>query len=820
VTWTQPQANGPCTLIVDVHALSPDPTSVTATPASTTEIDVAWAAAAGTTAGYKVVYQAGATPPASCAVSGTLLSGASTTSHRLGGLQAGAAYAIRVCSYNTNPVPDLSDGATASATTHSVPTLSYAGATGTTGIVGTAMSVSPTTLTTGGGALTGCAIKTATTALPAGLSIDAATCVISGTPSASAVSATYTLQATNAYGTSSDATVTLAVGVNVCDSGSLSTTCTVSTVRTLSNNAAVYVTGDLLIVSGGQLKTAATERASLIVSGDVTVQSGGSINANLDLLSANTMTVASGGSISANLLGYQPVMANNGAGPGGGTVGNWLPAAGGSHGAMGASGRNEHGVRTEPSAGAYGSSTEPTTLGSAGGDFISATSLARPAAGGGAIKIVVASTLAVNGSISANGGNGTFAHPQAGGGGAGGSVWIQTASISGSGSITANGGNGGNSGAGRYAGGGSGGRIALVSSNKFLGSITVNGGSSVYAAALAGSYHQQIANICDSGSLSGICTISSLTYVADAATISGSGALVIGSGGELKALGSANSLTLQMTGDVTVESGGSITANFSTLSADTLTVASGASLTGDITSLVANDVVIGGTMASNIAGSTIGNLNIQSGGSLNANGRGYGITRHTERSGSPGALYGGGGTHAGSGGRSSEGSLGGSPAYGDSSAPTSFGSSGGAGNSPVGGGAGGGAIKLNVSGTLTVNGTLAANGGTPADINTCTRASGGGSGGSLWVIASTGAGNGTVSTSGGAGNHDNCNTHTRDNGGGGGGGGRIKLDIADDSSFAATVTASGGARGVNTSSSGNGSWTNDSEAGSAGSVVQ
>ncbi len=91
------------------------------------------------------------------------------------------------------------------------PVLSYAGATGTTGTVGAAMTIMPTTLTTNGASVTACAVKASTPALPAGLAVDATTCVISGTPTAPAASATYTLVASNAAGPSADAPVTLTV---------------------------------------------------------------------------------------------------------------------------------------------------------------------------------------------------------------------------------------------------------------------------------------------------------------------------------------------------------------------------------------------------------------------------------------------------------------------------------------------------------------------------------------------------------------------------------------------------------------------------------
>jgi hypothetical protein len=94
----------------------------------------------------------------------------------------------------------------------STDTLSYDGATGTSGLVGVAMSVAPTTLNNNGVAITNCV---ATPALSVGLSIDPSTCVISGTPSGILASTTYSIETTNSAGTSSAALVTISVGASV-----------------------------------------------------------------------------------------------------------------------------------------------------------------------------------------------------------------------------------------------------------------------------------------------------------------------------------------------------------------------------------------------------------------------------------------------------------------------------------------------------------------------------------------------------------------------------------------------------------------------------
>ncbi|MBU6154809.1 MAG: putative Ig domain-containing protein, partial [Bdellovibrionales bacterium] len=105
----------------------------------------------------------------------------------------------------------VSVGSTPTPTPTPVPELSYSGATGTSGSVGALMTVSPTTLNSNGSAITSCGIKSGTTALPAWATVDPSTCVISGTPTGTLSSTTYTLVATNSAGTSADASVTLEV---------------------------------------------------------------------------------------------------------------------------------------------------------------------------------------------------------------------------------------------------------------------------------------------------------------------------------------------------------------------------------------------------------------------------------------------------------------------------------------------------------------------------------------------------------------------------------------------------------------------------------
>jgi hypothetical protein len=98
----------------------------------------------------------------------------------------------------------------------SIPTLSYAGALGTSGHISTPMSITPTTLNANGASITACAIQ-GPPALPVGLSLNATTCVISGTPTVGVSGITYTVVATNSAGNSLSAIVSLTINVGVPD---------------------------------------------------------------------------------------------------------------------------------------------------------------------------------------------------------------------------------------------------------------------------------------------------------------------------------------------------------------------------------------------------------------------------------------------------------------------------------------------------------------------------------------------------------------------------------------------------------------------------
>lgn len=171
-----------------------------------------------------------------------------------------------------------------------------------------------------------------------------------------------------------------------------------------------------------------------------------------------------------------------------------------------------------------------------------------------------------------------------------------------------------------------------------------------------------------------------------------------------------------------------------------------------------------------------GDVLVAAGGTIGADGKGYGggLGSGAGRSaGSP--LSGSGAGHGGYGAQSA--AIDGSGlTYGSIQYPFSLGSGGGAGYGGAGG-AGGGKVRLVVGGTLRVDGSVSANGA--SGIN---NRSGGGSGGSIWLSAQSFTGTGSLSANGGAGEPAQ---------GGGGGGGRISIQYAS-LGFSGAMQAYGG----------------------------
>ncbi len=503
---------------------------------------------------------------------------------------------------------------------------------------------------------------------------------------------------------------------------------------TLGND--VSVTESLTIDDGATLKT----------SGDVTVETALSVNSggaliavgdlhdinesaggteedpygNRPLVSATDITVASGGSINADGQGFNGIQ-----GPGRG-----LERAGGGYGGRGGNSTSDPGGST------YGSSDSPTALGSGGG--ANAGLYYRGGSGGGAIELNVTGTITIDGTLSASGNDGIYSGGGDGGGGSGGSIWISSGTLTGSGIICANGGIGFRQ---QYVGGGGGGRIDVSDTiYDFTGAIVAAGGEDVFQRGMPGSV------LFPGGFWTDLTLVHDITLGNDVSVI---GSLTIDDGA-----------TLKTSGDVTVETA--------------LSVNSGGALiaVGDLHDV--NAAAWGTEEDPYGSGSTITatDITIASGGSINANGRGFNGSQ-----GPGGGLNKGGGGYGGSGGGSGGGST-----YGAEMGPTALGSGGGVFNNVYyRGGSGGGALELNVTGTITIDGTLSADGSNGNYYGGAD--SGGGSGGSVWITSGTLSGSGVISSHGGNGDRETIAF--------GGGGGRIDVSGTTDD-FSGTKSVYGG----------------------------
>ncbi|MEA3515140.1 MAG: hypothetical protein U9R34_06685 [Nanoarchaeota archaeon] len=226
---------------------------------------------------------------------------------------------------------------------------------------------------------------------------------------------------------------------------------------------------------------------------------------------------------------------------------------------------------------------------------------------------------------------------------------------------------------------------------------------------------------------------------------------------------------------------------------DCVYVQDGGTLILDVPFEVNNEMIVynGGTVTHssntnaqvNWLNMTVANLTIESGGSIDVTKKGY------SNSNGPGqgidGSYPGGGGYGGNGGDGSGTAVGGS-SYGSLTQPVDLGSGSGGNNvyNKYVDGHGGGAVKLDVSGTLIIDGSIIANGGkgyTPANWGVTS----GGSGGSIWIDAGTLSGSGSIKSNGGSGGSTGSQT------GSGGGGGRIAIYFTS-SSFSGVTTVYGG----------------------------
>jgi len=447
----------------------------------------------------------------------------------------------------------------------------------------------------------------------------------------------------------------------------------------------------------------------------------------LTLSVAGNLTIQAGGTLKLDGLGYAA-----GSGSGAGQIyfnGNYYFCGGGGHGGYGAAAS----VTNATGGSAYDSLTAPTLPGSGGGNNSTFSPVSIGGAGGGALQLTVAGTLQVDGTLTANGGNGSGV---AGGGGAGGSIYVNAGALAGSGGITVNGGNG----AGSFGGGGGGGRIVIVAgTDLFTGNLAATGGGG--------------------------------------ANYGGAGTIYLATGGAAPELLLDNASRAGAITPLQAAQGANLIVQNSAVGLANSSLSFGSLLVGSNAWLMASNANASQTLNLTVSG----NATIQPGGGLIADGGGYTANNGPGR----GSYYysqpnypGGGGGHGGYGAAWSGTNTGGGTTYDSIISPNTAGSGGG-GYLPYSfGGGGGGAIVINVSGALQVDGVLSANGG-----NGSGNGGGGGSGGSLNLMVGSLLGSGVIAANGGNG---------VDGLGGGGGGGMIAVSFSQTNSFAGTFSTCGG----------------------------
>ncbi len=457
-----------------------------------------------------------------------------------------------------------------------------------------------------------------------------------------------------------------------------------------------------------------TNNSTLILEGYHTDDSDGvGVTINLD----GDLDVDSGSTISADEQGYSAEY-----GPGKGQTDS------GRNGGAGYGGDGQHwrygdiGVGTAGIS--YGNTMMPNDLGSGGGG------VGYGGDGGGMVKILAEGSVDINGTMSANGGNGSYYSGSRGGGGSGGTVFIRADSVTGNGSIEADGGNGE---AGGFSGGGSGGRVAIYSATISINSANIS--------ADAGTNNE--GTPAEDGTIFLYNTTTGDVTVENDVTFSGDQGVNRDGTSRTDGVYYFNNLTISDSSTVTLES-------YFTDSSDGRGVT--INLDGDLT------LGAGSTITASGQGYTAGY------------GQGKGNWAGGLQSGSGGSYGGEGGFSEPAGNPTSPGTV-----YGENQKyyPYFLGSPGGSTHGADGNAAtGGGAIAIRALGDIVINGDIKANG--EGGVNgTSNYGGGGGSGGSIFMSANNFSGSGNIQANGGGlgvGNGFRA---------GGGGGGRISIAYFD-----------------------------------------
>lgn len=588
----------------------------------------------------------------------------------------------------------------------------------------------------------------------AGLTIVAATGVVSGNAGASSCTSTVTL--TDSTGLTATDTVTLTVlqALSVAAPQTLAEGSHTYASITVADNITLTISGNSTITVVGSL-TLGNNSTIVVKSKYNDAKVSGEWAGVGSTIRAANLTVPATASIHADGEGYTALTGDNtatdafGAGPGGGYGrANGTMGSGGGHGGVG--GTLSGWPATNSVSNASTTAYAPTQLGSAGGS----TNGGKGGNGGGAIQIHVTGTLDLEGTIRANGASG--ANGWYNGAGAGGSIYVSTDTLTGAGYFEAKGGNADNN----YAGGGGGGRIAIYykTGTGFTGFFTSNA-----AAAATGT----VAANGGTASTEGTVAFYKVTDVANHLTDATREIRVFK---KFAYATESESLTF---GGITVGDASATGAQLAFAGGSTVTVNGTTLITGS-SSIVLKSKNNSAQVAGQWAGAGVQlsstNMTIDSGSSLSADGQGYTAVTGAVGNG-PGGGYGvsagtmaSGGGYGGIGGSHSSWPTTNSVAYGLSTsyAPTELGSAGGSCKDGGIGGNGGGAIRLNVTGTFTLEGKVQSNGA----VGSGSWYNGGGSGGSIYATVGTLAGAGTFEANG---------ADASDAYAGGGGGGRVAV---------------------------------------------
>ena len=595
----------------------------------------------------------------------------------------------------------------------------------------------------------------------------------------------------------------------------------ISSQGVLTVNGAGFDAENVEVLSEGTflLNTADSYVNLHVASGGVVTHTSG--QNGFDLTITGDLTVDAGGSISADGKGY-----GSSSGPGQGEdLSSYASGAG--YGGVGGDAYNGFAVGGPT----YGSITEPIDLGSGGGRATGYS--ANGGAGGGAIRLTVDGTFALDGSVTADGANGASgSNPSyGGGGGAGGSVYLTVGTLSGVGSITANGGDRG--GTNNNSGGGGGGRIAIYyDTDTFAGTTMACGGSgyqrggagTIFRQSSAQTYGDLLVDNC--GNSGARTVLPDGTYAFDSVDVANKavldipaavtlttepGILSVQNEGELLVSGQVGSsggggfalVEVLSGGDLTINDGGQLVCTDAEISSQGVLTVNGAGFDAENVEVlsegtfllntadsyvnlhVASGGVVTHTSGQNGFDLTItGDLTVDAGGSISADGKGYGSSSGPGQ-GEDLSSYASGAGYGGVGGDAYNGFAVGGPTYGSITEPIDLGSGGGrATGYSANGGAGGGAIRLTVDGTFALDGSVTADGANGASGSNPSYGGGGGAGGSVYLTVGTLSGVGSITANGGDRGGTNNNS-------GGGGGGRIAI-YYDTDTFAGTTMACGG----------------------------